>query len=230
MKISSSTHGLGDTLLLTSICRNIPNELTVQLPIAQSRFSILFDGLAQVEFCEEKDLIPMKDFGYGNYALTKLRTFFGKEAENMDIRPLVLYHDHDSNSVAAEYLKDKPNPVIICPFVAKKWSNVRNIPLDITKEIIWGAKLKNQTPIVVQSDSDMKWDCDTLNDLELRKLICLMRQSARYVGANTGLYHLAVAVGASVEVYQPEDSCLFQSCQWAYRHPTIKYFTWSSSK
>ena len=55
MKISSSTSGLGDTLLLTSICRNMPNKLTVQLPTTQSRFSILFDGLAQVELCQEKD-------------------------------------------------------------------------------------------------------------------------------------------------------------------------------
>lgn len=229
MKISSSTHGLGDTLILTSVCRHLINKLTVQIPAEQSRFAILFEGLANVEICQEKDLLPLQDTGDGHYALTKLRTIFGSDAENMDIRPLVLYSDRDSEAWATDYLKDKPNPVIVCPFVAKQWSQVRDLPLNIAEEIIHGAKLRGQTPIVIQSNSSHKWSCDTLNDLELRKLICLMRKAGFYAGANTGLYPLAIALGCMVECYQPQDNEYFQSYQWCYSHPTIKHFTWLRS-
>jgi len=231
MKISSPAHamGLGDNLLLTPILRAIPNRLTVQLPMEQSRFSILFHGLANVELCQPSELVPVQDTGDGPYARRKLRTFFGSDAENMDIRPIVLYSDPDSESWVAEYLKDKPNPVIICPFVSKKWSNVRDLPMDIAQEIIYGAKLKGQTPIVVQSDSNVQWPCDTLDNLELRKLICLLRKVGRFDGANTGVMHLAVAVGCLVNVYEPEDGPLFTSGEWRYESPSIKYFTWLKS-
>lgn len=231
MKISSpaGSQGLGDNLLLTPILRALPNKLTVQLPIEQSRFSILFHGLANVELCQPHELIPLQDTGGGPYVKRKLRTLFGNDAENMDIRPLVLYSDPDSNRFSAEYLKDKPNPVIVCPFVSKKWSNVRDLPMEIAQEIISGAKLKGQTPIVVQSDSNQEWPCDTLNDLELPKLICLLRRAGRMAGANTGVQHLAIAVGCLVDVYEPEDGPLFQSWEWRYDHPSIKYYTWLRS-
>jgi hypothetical protein len=221
--------GLGDNLLLTPILKALPNKLTVQLPVEQSRFKILFHGLADVELCQPHELIPVNDVGDGPYARRKLRALFGSDAETMDIRPVVLYADPDSNNFAADYLKDKPNPIIICPFVSKKWSNVRDLPFDTIQEILWCAKLKNQTPIIVQSDSDAKWDCATLNNLELPKLICLLRQVGRYVGSNTGVQHLAIAVGCLTDVYEPEDGPLFQSSEWRYDSPSIKYYTWLRS-
>ena len=222
----AGSQGLGDVLLITSIAKFFPNELTVQIPTEQSRFNILFKGLAKVENCLPEDLIPLHDYGGGHYARRKLRRFFGADAENLDVRPLILYSDPDSELWAAEYLKDKPNPLIVCPFVAKAWSQVRDLPFDIIQEILAGAKLKNQTPIIIQS-GEQKWDCATLDNLDLPKLICLMRQAGRVTTANTGLYHLAVAVGALVECYQPEDGPLFNSNEWCYKdHPTIKHYTW----
>lgn len=230
MKIASSpdSMGLGDILLLTSIVKYASGELTVQLPKEQERFSILFNHLAPVEICEKSELQPLENFGTGHYARQKIRGLMGNNAEHIDIRPLVLYSDYASEAWAAEYLKDKPNPLVICPFVAKAWSQVRDLPFDIVQEILFGAKLKNQTPIIIQS-GEQKWDCATLNNLELPKLICLMRQAGRASTANTGLYHLAVAVGCEVMCYQPEDGPLFNSNEWCYKnHPTIKHHTWSN--
>ncbi len=229
MKISSSTHGLGDTLLLTAICKNFPNRFTVQIPVQKQRFSILFDGLAKVELCDEKDLIVLADYGAGHYARRKLRGIMGKDAEYADIKPLVLHSNLESNFWAAKYLEDKPKPVIICPFVAAQWSQVRDLPYDLTIELINTAKLRGETPIVIQSNSSQKWDCDVLNDLELSKLISLLRASGRFDGANTGVYHLAVAVGAFVNCYQPQDHHLFNSSEWCYSHPSINHYTWPMS-
>jgi len=228
MKISSSpdSMGLGDVLLLSSVAKFAPKKFTVQLLKEQERFSVLFEGLADVEICERKDLQPLNDYGSGHYARRKLRGIIGYSAEFADIRPLCLYSDESSEIWAANYLRDKPNPVLVCPFVSKKWSEVRDLPFDIVQEILSGAKLKNQTPIIIQNN-EQKWDCATLNDLELPKLICLMRQAGRVSTANTGLYHLAVALGCLVECYQPEDGPLFDSSEWTYDHATIKHYTWT---
>jgi len=225
--ISTSQFGLGDVLLLTNICSKFPNQITVQLPPEHRRYNILFHGLAfDVEITPQENCIPINEYGLGHYTRRKLRSFFGNDAEWMDIRPTVLYEDTDSNKWSYNYLKDKPNPLIICPFVSRAWSAVRDLPFDIIQEILAGAKLKNQTPIIIQS-GEQKWDCATLDNLDLPKLICLMRQAGRVTTANTGLYHLAVAVGALVECYQPEDGPLFNSNEWCYKdHPTIKHYTW----
>jgi hypothetical protein len=228
MKISSpaGSQGLGDLLILTSIVKQAPKEFAVQLLEEQKRFAVLFDKLANVEICKESELQPLSDFGSGHFARRKIRGLMGGLAEFIDIKPLVLYSDYASESWAAEYLKDKPNPLIICPFVAKAWSAVRDLPFDLVQDIISGAKLKNQTPIIIQS-GEQKWGCDTLDNLELPKLICLMRQAGRVSTANTGLYHLAVAVGALVTCYQPKDGPLFNSSEWCYlSSPTIKHYTW----
>jgi len=228
MKLGSKTSGLGDILLLTALCRALPNQLTIQLPPEQKRFECLFQGLAKVEICPKEQIICAQDFGDGHYARKKLRVFFGPDADNMDIRPLVIYTNPDDEQWAADYLRDKPNPVIVCPFVAKQWSQVRDLPFDIIQEILGLAKNRQETPIFIQ-DSDQEWQYPTLRNLDLRKLICLMRQCGKYYGANTGLYHLAVAVGAQITCFQPEDGPLFQSSEWCYKHPTIKHYTWAAN-
>jgi len=225
--IGSSQYGLGDVLLLTTIAKHLPNKLTVQIPSQYSRFSILFDGLADVEITAEDKIMPIQDIGLGHYARRKLRSLFGSDAEYMDIRPLVLYSDRDSEKWVCEYLLDKPNPIIICPFVSKAWSQVRNLPFDIVQEILGQAKLHNQTPIFVQSETDQEWGHHTLNNLELCKLICLIRKVGQIATANTGVYHLATALSAKIYCFQPEDGPLFNSTEWCYEStPTIQHYTW----
>lgn len=224
--ISSSQFGLGDVLLLTNICAKFPGQMMVQLPPQYERFSILFKGLAEVDIAPLDKCWPLNEYGDGHYTRRKLRSVIGSQAEYTDIRPVVLYEDPESNFWAAEYLKDKPNPVIVCPFVAAKWSQVRDLPYDTLQEIFGAAKYKGKTPIIIQSDSDHQWDHPTLNNLELPRLICLMRQAGEYWGANTGLYHLAAAVGAKITCYQPENSPYFNPEEWCYQHPTIEHKTW----
>lgn len=229
MILNSSQYGLGDTILLTSVARHLKNP-TVQLPVRQQRFEILFRGLANVDIYQEVNP-TLRDVGEGHYALRKLRGIFGSAAENMDYRPIV-YADKMSEGskrfVENHYLRGKRNPVVICPFVAKQWSAVRDIPYDLVKEIIGGAKYRGETPIVVQ-DSDVDWGVETLRSLHLEDLICLMARCKKLYTANTGVYHLGVALGMNVECYMPPDSHLFQSSEWCYfNEPTIKHVTWAN--
>lgn len=229
--LSSDQHGLGDTLMLTSLAKNITEPVTVQLPKKVERFSILFDKLADVEIIDDDKFRGYKNtpnFGCGPYVRQKLRGFFHNEAEYMDIRPLVLHTKPSSELWAAEYLKDKPSPIIFVPRCSPEWASVRNIPRHILDNLLW--TYRGHSVIVCQSSKNfVDIGEHQLIDLDLSKYICLLRQVGACVSANTGDMHLAIAVGATVGCYQPEDHNLFTSSEWEYKSNQVQYYTWPVS-
>lgn len=231
--LASDQHGLGDTLMLTSLAKNITEPVTVQLPKKVERFSILFDKLAVVEVIDDdkfRGYRKTSNFGCGPYVRQKLRGFFRNEAEYMDIRPLVLHTKPSSELWAAEYLLDKPNPVIFVPTCSPQWASVRNLPVKLAHSVYAELREKGFTPIVCQSSSNfLDIGEHQLTDLDLSKYICLMRQVGFMVGANTGDEHLATAVGCKIIIYQPEDHSLFSSSEWNYIHPNSTYCIWPVS-
>jgi hypothetical protein len=224
--LGSPSTGLGDILLLTSVCKHLLKtsiKVKVELPHSKERFAHLFEGLAQVELKDECHITP--DIGGGHYATRKLRHFFGNSADNLDNRPLVLYSDPESERWVSEYLKDKPNPVIFVSACSKQWDSVRSMPRELADGVLGMLNDAGYTPILCSySENVMELDCQyQLTDLPLVKYICLLRRVGRYVGCNTGDMHLAVAVGAKTEVFQPFDHPLFNESEWNYKHPTINY-------
>lgn len=228
-KFGSSSQGMGDNLFLTPILRYFPNQLTIQLPVEKKRFSILFDGLAQVEITNEINVIPDLGPCGEHYITRKLRNYFGDDAVLLDNRPLVLYSDIESERWADEYLKDKPKPAIFVPTCSPQWRSVRNIPEPIAQNI-FNQIGDNYTPIVCQSSANfLDIGKHQLNDLDLKKYICLLRRVGLYFGANTGDEHLMTAVGGRTFIYQPEDHHLFVGSEWNYTHPNSTYYTWRVS-
>ncbi len=232
--LSSDQHGLGDTLMLTSLAKNITEPVTVRLPKKVERFSILFDKLAKVEIIDDEKFRGYRNtpnFGCGPYIRQKLRGFFRNEAEYMDIRPLVLHTMPSSELWSAEYLSDKPNPVIFVPTCSPQWASVRNLPAKLVNSVHEELEEKGFTLIVCQSSANFieTYAEHQLVDLDLSKYICLLRQVGQYIGCNTGDEHLAVAVGANVTCYEPEDHHLFNSAEWRYDHPQVKYHKWPVS-
>lgn len=227
MKISSINYGLGDTLMLTAVCKYFPNKLTVQLPPEKQKYSLLFSNLASVEICEKEQMTPLPDVGSGHYATRKLRNFFGEVADKLDNRPLVLYSDYESERWAFNYLQDKPKPVIVVPTCSKQWHLDRSVPKDLFKDVIDQCKKLGFTPIVCQSSNNFVDHSEiSLVDCDLAKYICLLRMTKEYVGANTGDEHLATALGCKTTVFQPSRSESFNRLEWNYNHPNSNYFFW----
>lgn len=224
MKFGSLTHGLGDTLLLTAVCKYFPNQCTVQLP-NNSKFKILFDNLANVELCEESNIQPIVEIGGGHYSTRKLRHFFGEVADTMNNRPLVLHSNFESEKWAHNFLKDKNNPIIFAPNCSRQWDSVRSLPHSLVESSLDSIKKSGYTPIICQLSSNYrKIEGIELVDLDLTKYISLLRQCGFYIGANTGDEHLAAAVGCKTIVYQPESSDKFNNYEWNYNHPSSLYF------
>lgn len=230
MKFGSKTYGLGDTLTLTSVCKYFPNRFTVQLPKSKERFKILFSGLAQVEICEESEIIPLPDIGGGHYATRKLRNFFGEAADGMNNRPLVLHCNENDEKWAYEFLKKTGPAAIFVPNCSKQWSGVRSMPQKAIDYAINQIKSTGSTPIVCQSSlNKIETKEIELVDLDLSKYISLLRQAGGYCGANTGDEHLAAALGCMTYVFQPKDGNGFFSSEWNYDHPCSTYYVWDDS-
>ena len=226
MKFGSAEYGMGDTLLLTSLCKYFPNKFTVQLPFEQSRFCIFFQNLAKVEICEKEQINVLQDIGSGHYATRKLRNIFKENAEQIDNRPLVLFSDIESEKWAAKFLKDKNNPCVVVKNSSRQWSDARSIPDKNFNKILKKIK-KTHTPIICQSSFNYtKTEEIEFVDLDLKKYIALLRQTGIYYGANTGDEHLATALGCRTFVWQPKDSDKFNSSEWNYNHPNSTYLNW----
>lgn len=222
-KFGTITHGLGDILILTSVCKYFPKKFIVQLPQNKKRFSILFEGLAEVEITDS--ITPLPDLGYGHYSTTKLRNFFNNTADFLDNRPLVLYSDAESEIWAKNYLQNLSNPIIFVPNCSKQHHAIRSLPQNLSDKIYGECIKNNLTPVVCEfSDNKTNYsNCLKLCDLDLKKYVCLLRRCGRYIGANTGDMHLAISVGCLTNVYQPNDCFSFSKDQWNYNHPSIIY-------
>lgn len=229
-KFGSSSQGMGDNIFLTPILRYFPNQLTIQLPVEKKRFSILFEGLAEVEITNDINIIPDLGPCGEHYTTRKLRNYFGDYATILDNRPIILHSKIESEIWAAEYLLDKPNPVVFVPTCSPAWKEVRNIPVDLAQNIFQNLKAAGFTPIVCQSSANfLDIGEHQLNDLDLSKYISLLRQVGFYAGANTGDLHLAIGVGAKAVCYEPQSHSLFQTSEWRYFHPNITYYSWPVS-
>lgn len=231
MKFGSLTYGLGDTLVMTTLCKYFPNQFTIQIPYEKAKFSVLFDHLAKVELCHESDIMPFLEVGHGHYATRKLRGFFGTIADGLDNRPIVLHTNYKSEKWAYDFLRDKPNPIIFAPNCSKEHASVRNIPDESIPSILESFKKANKTPIICQMSSNYrKIEGVELIDLDLKDYICLLRQVGFYAGANTGDEHLATAVGCKTVVYQPRSNKDFEHSEWNYTHASSSYYTWEDEE
>jgi len=233
-KFGCGNYGMGDLLLLTSVCKFFPNRFTIEIQKSVSRFSIFFDKIADIEFVDDMpytELVRKGNYlpslGRGHYATRQLRNFFGEKATLLDNRPLVLYTDMESEMWVSHYLKDKPNPVIIAPMCSPNAKDIRGMKKELTEDLINQLKTSGYTPILCLS-SKYEYNIEhenVLSDLCIKKYICLMRRVGLYFGSNTGDFHLAVSVGAIANVFQPKfNPKTFNPEEWCYNHPSIKYY------
>lgn len=219
--------GLGDTLLLTAICKNVRFTPTIHLRPTQQRFRILFDKIANVKIVKPRHVRLIIDrparssheILNDHWTYSKLRNYFD-EPDAFDIRPLVLHSTYESEKWARDYIQsnfsnDKPC-VIYKRSCSAHWDYLRSIPVELSNNIL--SDLSKDFNVIDMASPEIA-------NLDLSKYICLLRRCGSYVGCNTGDMHLAISVGCQCTIYEPSD--WDESHRWRYRHPTIKYVNWS---
>lgn len=229
MIIGTRSTGLGDILLFTGVLKYFPMQHTMQLLPEVARFSILFDGLAEIEITE--NILQLEDINYpsAHASTEKLRNFFGSLADTCNPLPLVLHFDIDAHEKAISILEGIDNPVIFNPYCAKHWSHVRNMPQKLVEEVVKKLKHEGKTPIGCYSSKNYQEVTGVQKevfDLDLSTYIHLLRIVGEYVGTNTGDMHLAAGVGCKITCYNPPSQAQFNHKNWLYQHPTVKNIIW----
>lgn len=229
MKVGTQSTGLGDILLYTSVFKHFPMQHTIQLLPEVSRFSVLFDHLAEVEITDQPSVLADVKYPITHASTEKLRNFFGSTADTCNNLPLVLHFDIDAHEKAVGILEGVNNPVIFNPYCAKHWSHLRNMPAPLVERTIAELKYEGKTPVGCYSSKNYQ-EVTGVNkeviDLDLSTYIHLLRIAGEYVGTNTGDMHLAAAVGCKITCYNPPSEAVFNHKNWLYQHPTITNYIW----
>lgn len=222
--VGSSCGGIGDNLIFTPIFKKIKNATIEMLDHPDCRrVASLFDGMADVEFvdkprgCPEKHItghiaqdkldglgitdincIPWTittdfDYAWGSYHLR--RFYVGK--------PFIAFAANNNGSSNPDdwqaHYRLFPNWQEIIDEFAKKYTVLQ---FGLSRSI---TPFKNTIPIV---------------DLSINQLKGCYKYIGKYIGIDTGDYHLMIAVGGESHVLVPPPSSFYSHRQWHY----IPYF------
>lgn len=229
MKFGTLSTGLGDIITFTSILKHFPMQHTMQLLPEIERFSIIFDGIANVEITNNINVLPDICSSDAHYSIQKLRNFFGPDADTCNILPHILHFNLQSHKKAIEIVGGMNKPVVFNPFCSKGWAHLRNLPDELIHNIILDLKSKGVNIIGCfssKNSKEVKGLDKIVYDLDLSVYIHLLRITGMYVGCNTGDMHLAAGLGCLIDCYNPRNASGFNSNNWCYNHSTINNYFW----
>lgn len=217
-----TSSGMGDVLLLTSICKHIPNT-TVELFPPAEKFKIFFDNICEKVIITENAFVT-PDIPPGHFAQQKLR-FYNIENKcylpYVNIKPEYILR---GNELISRYR----NPIVFVANCAKHSKNrephksyfqpIIDSLSDSYSILQFGlshnfAEYKHTIPIV---------------DCSIYDLICYYSVIKKFVGVDTGDTHLMIAVGGSCDIFIPTNQYIRNSNWWNYNNYShIKYHYFS---
>lgn len=218
MILSSSTYGMGDILLLTSIAKYVP-DCEVHLQPQAARFSRFFRNISSKIVITET-ITPIKEIGEGHYALRKLR------AIGLGSRCYLPYIDvsDEEKKEGNLMIKQYENPIAFVSNVALNWKTQRE-PKDkqYFQPII--DKLSESNTILqfgLSSNFTEYKHTIPIVDISINDLIKYYYAIGKFVGVDTGDTHLMLAVGGSCEAHIPKFGSRIPSA-WNYESDRIRY-------
>jgi hypothetical protein len=203
-----SNCGLGDTLLLTPICRQ--KKCVVQLSPKVERFTCLFQNLAEVEIVEDPVRTSMQ--GCGHIAMRMLRAL---GLNHKDYIPQINVPNVDLTQ-HLDVLKD----VVVVPNCCSRWKHIREMPEN------WDHLLKRTKISFCQfgiSDNCTFLGGQTKLDIPLDVLAAIYHRSGKYIGVDTGDSHLMLAVGGKCIILHPPNGKSYQPNSWHYESDRVRY-------
>jgi hypothetical protein len=217
---AEDSSGLGDLLLLTAVLKYKP-ELKVILHPSCKKFDFIFKGIcSDIEYTENLQNINF-DIGDGLFAERKMR-YFG--LHNLDCLPYIKDHKKNENKVK-ELLKNYDNPIIFKPNCAPRWKHLRQFEHEYWLPIL--DKIGKDYEILLFGVSDNFTDYNNVTtkfiDLDLELTSEIYRSVGKYIGVDTGDYHLMLSVNGKCEVHVPPSCDSYIHSQWHYKSERVKY-------
>lgn len=219
MIISSSTYGMGDILLLTSIAKYFPN-CEVHLQPHAAKFSRFFRDISKQIIITE-NVVPTPDIGPGHYAQKKLRAL---GIENKCYLPCVCLNEQEKQD-GLMFAQKYKNPIVFVGNVAFHWKHERE-PSDKKYFQSLIDKL-SETYTVLQfglSSNFTEYNHTIpMVDISIDDLIKYYYGIGKFIGVDTGDTHLMLAVGGSCEAHIPRFGSRSPEL-WNYNSLKIQYY------
>lgn len=165
----------------------------VELPKKAERFAFLFDGLAAVQITD--NAVHSPDLGDDHFARCKLR------AAGLNVDDYLPRIDTQ--------IDKETEGIIWCNSVSTVHRHLRELPKNIELEVL--SKLSNLK--ITKADPN----------IQLKEKIEIFKKSGKYVGCDTGDYHLMLALGGKCLVLVPDDCPDYRHARWHYNSPMVRY-------
>lgn len=205
--------GMGDVLLLTAVCKHMPDQVRVELFPKAAKYGLFFDHICKDVIITDRAAVT-KDIGSGHFAQRKMRSL---GLHNLCYLPYI-YPKPEYMEIGLELIKEYNNPIAFIANCASS-RHIRQPPAPILQQYVdsltsrytvlqFGISnnftpLKNTIPIV---------------DTDIYTLLCYYTAIKRIVGVDTGDIHAMIAVGGAADVLIPKSTPHRDHDQWNYKH------------
>lgn len=224
IELGPCDHGfaMGDTLTITPLAAALGQRAVMLMPRAMERFAFFFNGLCPVRITDNYPLFP---WARGNAGVQKL-AMFG-------------FHTHSplarinlSPEVAArgrEFVRAWQNPIAFVPTCSAHWGYIRQRPAPFWVPVVKRLAQRYTVCQFGRRDYPDVPGARRMPFVDLETLAGAYQQMAKYIGVDTGDYHLMIAVGGRCAVAEPEPMPRIQADFWLYESPRIEYAKLSSA-
>jgi hypothetical protein len=211
---------LGDILWMTSICRYVENVKLLLHNDEQSKWvGKIFNNLCEVDYVDEPPDRPdniidtNKEPYLSSHRSRKILLSIG--IENTVSVPLIKL-TFDEIDWARNFLKDYSNPIVVINDNSGTWdkNNIRSLyvrpPINVMQNIIDKLINDKYTPLQFGRIEDDKFTklskAVPIRGLSLRETAACYYIINKYIGGDTGDYHLMLSVGGNANVLIPNES------------------------
>jgi len=222
IKVTNNSGSVGDCLGLTPLFKKEKGVIVMlKNYVTENILSKLYDGVADIEFVDK----PVEACPETNDTVCysqRILNYFKMD----DISPIPFVRITDEEkSWAKDFLKSYENPIAFNGAVGKpdghELARYREIPTNICDFLIGNAKKTNSVLQFGLSSNYRKFDgVVNILDLPIRQLVACYSVIGKYIGSDTGDYHLMLAVGGKCDVFIPPST-------WHYNHGRHLYLSYA---
>ncbi len=223
LTISNNAGSLGDYLSLTPLFNH--TQCTVQIfENERSReLSKVYDGLADIEFVNHP--VPPVNQTDEEVCFSQRILNYYKAFDQSPIPKIKITKEEEE--WATEFLSKYKNPICFNRTVGKPdtghpLAKYRQISVNISKQIISQCESSGYTVLNFCLSSNYEKISNEIPvlDLPIRKLAACFYKIKKYIGSDTGDYHLMLSVGGNVKVLVPPSD-------WHYDHKKHLYLDYA---
>lgn len=216
---SRGNSSLGDCLYLTSVFRYKTGKVILHNDEQSKQVGSIFHGICDVE---HNDLPPerpdniIKDIPNEFYSVHRTRKILLSLGINEKISSPFVKISKEELDWAIDFLKDYKNPIVIvndnsgsCDKTNTRANYVRP-PVDIMQSICNKIIKEGFTPLQFGRKENERFTpligAMPIRGLSIRKLAACYSIVKKYIGGDTGDYHLMIATGGKANVFIPNET------------------------